>query len=386
MNTFGMKVSCACFVEYDSVEDLKEIFSVRIHDLPQPVFHIGGGSNLLFTKDFPGTIFHSNLKFIIGDVSRHVIPSVAEGSADRPVKQISPLRLSGFGRNDNSNIFSGTHSDIVAGAVQVEVGSGVIFDDFCAWAAERNLWGPENLSLIPGETGAAAVQNIGAYGVEVKDIISKVNCFDVITGNVVTFNAKECHYAYRDSIFKDTAKGRYIVTSVVFSLSPEPMPRLDYGHIRAAVEEALECPVEEAGERLVPAFIRKTIIEIRKAKLPDPAETGSAGSFFKNPVVPRSAYDKVVNIALSEFGEDCKVPHYDTWSGFVKIPAAWLIEHCGWKGYAEGNVGVYEKQPLVLVNRTGQATPQEIIALEQKIIRSVKDRFDIDLHPEVEHI
>lgn len=348
MNTFGMKVSCACFVEYDSIDDLKEIFSSRIHALPQPVFHIGGGSNLLFTKDFPGTVFHSGIRFI------DAIPGAAGGTAES--------------------------------IVEVEAGAGVIFDDFCAWAAEQELWGAENLSLIPGEVGAAAVQNIGAYGVEVKDIISRVNCFDVITGNVVTFTAKECRYAYRDSIFKDTAKGRYIVTSVVFSLSRVKNPRLDYGHIRAAVEDALGGSVDNAGERLTSAFVRNVIIGIRESKLPDPAKLGSAGSFFKNPVVPRSAYEKVVHIAASEFGEDCRVPHYDTWSGFVKIPAAWLIEHCGWKGHAEGNAGVYEKQPLVLVNLTGNATPQEIISLEQKIIRSVRDKFDIDLHPEVEHI
>lgn len=348
MNTFRMKVSCACLVEYDSIDDLKEIFSSRIHNLPQPVFHIGGGSNLLFTKDFPGTVFHSGIRFI--------------------------------------DVFQGAAGGTAENIVEVEAGAGVIFDDFCAWTAEHGLWGAENLSLIPGEVGAAAVQNIGAYGVEVKDIISRVNCFDVITGNVVTFTAKECRYAYRDSIFKDTAKGRYIVTSVVFSLSRVKNPRLDYGHIRAAVEDALGSSVDNAGERLTPAFVRNIIIGIRESKLPDPARLGSAGSFFKNPVVPRSAYEKVVHIAASESGGDCRVPHYDTWSGFVKIPAAWLIEHCGWKGHAEGNAGVYEKQPLVLVNLTGNATPQEIIGLEQKIIRSVKDKFDIDLHPEVEHI
>lgn len=345
MNTFGMKVSCACFVEYDNVDDLREIFTEHIHDLPQPMLHIGGGSNLLFTGDFHGTVFHSNLCFI--------------------------------------SVVGQTGDD---GPVSVEVGAGVIFDDFCAWAAEHGLWGTENLSLIPGEVGASAVQNIGAYGVEVKDVISKVNCFDAVTGKVVTFDVKECRYAYRDSIFKDNAKGRYIVTSVVYRLDRKPAPRLDYGHIRTAVEEALGCPVGEAGERLTPSFVRELIISVRKTKLPDPAELGSAGSFFKNPVVPKSSYDKVVRIARHEFGEECRVPHYDTGSGFVKIPAAWLIEHCGWKGYREGNVAVYDRQPLVLVNMTGKAVPGEVIALENKIIKSVKDKFDIELHPEVEHI
>lgn len=358
MNTFGMKVSCACFVEYDSINDLNEIFGTLIHKLPQPMFHIGRGSNLLFTKDFQGTVLHSNLRFIAvcGKDSGYKSEHAANPCPDN------------------------------AQQVPVEVGAGIIFDDFCEWASQQNLWGTENLSLIPGEVGAAAVQNIGAYGVEAKDIIAAVNCFDMATCKTATLDVKECRYAYRDSIFKNAAKGRYIVTSVVFRLSREKTPQLGYGHIHTAIEEALGCPIDKAGEKLTPALIRKTIINIRESKLPDPAKIGSAGSFFKNPVVPRSTYSKIVRIASIESGYDCKVPHYDVEPGLVKIPAAWLIEHCGWKGHIDGNAGVYEKQPLVLVNLTGLASPLEIIALEQKIIRSVKEKYGIELHPEVEHL
>ena len=344
MNTFGMKVSCACFVEYDSQEQLKEIFClenggspVSVPVFPQPFLHIGGGSNLLFTRDFPGTVFHSEISFI--------------------------------------NVLYSSENEVT-----VEAGAGVIWDDFCAWCAEHSLWGPENLSGIPGEVGAAAVQNIGAYGVEVCDIISEVRCFDTLTGVSRVFGVAECHYGYRDSLFKDAAKGRYIVTSVVFHLSVASGPRLDYGHVRSAVESA------GSSGTITPGLVRKTVVEIRDSKLPSPSVMGSAGSFFKNPVVPKSDYDRVANYAKAHYGNEYMVPHYDAGSGFVKIPAAWLIDHCGWKGYREGNVAVYEKQPLVIVNFTGEASPDEVVALENKIMASVKEKFGIVLHPEVEHI
>ena len=384
-NTFGMRVKAACVVEYDSIGDLETIRGMLSPDadmsgpvpgsddpeaqerpdrkLPAPVLHIGGGSNLLFTRDFPGTLLHSRIKFI--------------------------------------RISDDSHKD---GDVTVEAGAGTVFDDFCAWAAEKGLWGVENLSHIPGETGAAAVQNIGAYGVEIKDVIDKVHCYDMVLGRTVSFNADECGYGYRDSLFKRDRKGRYIVTSVTFRLSAEPRPVLGYGHIRSAVESALRDRGAQAGSApagsaiqdgreagnafpgLTPAIIRDVITGIRKEKLPEPAELGSAGSFFKNPVVPKSDYDRVASIAALYLGAGCKVPHFDMGSGFVKIPAAWLIEQCGWKGYREGNVGVYDRQPLVIINATGKATPDEVIALEDKIVSSVHSRFGITLTPEVEHI
>ena len=340
MNTFGMKVKARCFMEYDSVADLVDI---EFEELARPVLHIGGGSNLLFTDDFKGTILHSKINFI------EILEEVHRGDPHEP------------------------------SVVLVSVGAGVVFDDFCAWAAKEGLWGVENLSYIPGEVGASAVQNIGAYGVEVKDVIHKVYCYDTIEEEFVSFGVEECEYGYRDSIFKDPeVKGRYIVTHVVFALSRTPQPRLEYGHLKAAVESA--------GSELTAALIRKVIIKIRKEKLPEPSVMGSAGSFFKNPVISAEHFSRIEAAAKSERGAEYKVPHYDMSDGMVKVPAAWMIEQCGWKGRRSGGAAVYDKQPLVIVNYTGDAYPEEIIGLERRIIASVKAKFDIDLHPEVEHI
>jgi UDP-N-acetylmuramate dehydrogenase len=237
----------------------------------------------------------------------------------------------------------------------------------------------ENLSYIPGEVGASAVQNIGAYGVEVKDVIRTVYCYDTVEEEFVSFDVSECGYGYRDSIFKDPEiKGRYVVTHVVFALSREPMPRLEYGHLREAVEAA--------GAMLTPELIRKVIIKIRKEKLPEPSVMGSAGSFFKNPVISAEHFQKIESAAKAEFGAEYKVPHYDLPDGMVKVPAAWMIEQCGWKGRRSGGAAVWEKQPLVIVNYTGEAYPEEIVGLEKRIVASVKAKFGVDLHPEVDHI
>ena len=329
MNTFGMKVKARCFIEYDSVADLVDI---EFEELARPVLHIGGGSNLLFTDDFKGTVLHSKINFI----------------------------------------------EILDNGL-VSVGAGVVFDDFCAWAAKEGLWGVENLSYIPGEVGASAVQNIGAYGVEVKDVIRTVYCYDTVEEEFVSFDVSECGYGYRDSIFKDPEiKGRYVVTHVVFALSRELMPRLEYGHLREAVEAA--------GAMLTPELIRKVIIKIRKEKLPEPSVMGSAGSFFKNPVISAEHFQKIESAAKAEFGAEYKAPHYDLPDGMVKVPAAWMIEQCGWKGRRSGGAAVWEKQPLVIVNYTGEAYPEEIVGLEKRIVASVKAKFGVDLHPEVDHI
>ncbi len=376
MNTFGMKVKARCFIEYDSVADLVDI---EFEELARPVLHIGGGSNLLFTDDFKGTVLHSKVDFI---------EIIDEGQE-----------------------------------VLVSVGAGVVFDDFCAWAAKEGLWGVENLSYIPGEVGASAVQNIGAYGVEVKDVIRRVYCYDTVDEEFVNFGVEECGYGYRDSVFKDPeVKGRYIVTHVVFALSRDPMPRLDYGHLKEAVIEAvaradaasLSCeprprklghPLAGGGTSLpsdaasacaaglntnpdlvTPALIRKVIIKIRKEKLPEPSVMGSAGSFFKNPVISVADFQRIETEAKAELGADYKVPHYDLPDGAVKVPAAWMIEQCGWKGRRSGGAAVWEKQPLVIVNYTGEAFPEEIVGLEKRIIASVRAKFGVELHPEVEHI
>jgi UDP-N-acetylmuramate dehydrogenase len=343
MNTFGMKVKARCFMEYDSVADLVDI---EFEELARPVLHIGGGSNLLFTDDFKGTVLHSRIDFI---------EILDEG-------QMS------FGASDQ---------------VLVSVGAGVVFDDFCDWAAKEGLWGVENLSYIPGEVGASAVQNIGAYGVEVKDVIRKVYCYDTVEEEFVNFDVEDCEYGYRDSAFKDPElKGRYIVTHVVFALSREPQPKLDYGHLKASVEEA----VAATGKPMSPALIRKVIIRIRKEKLPEPSVMGSAGSFFKNPVISAEHFARIEAAAKAEHGPEVKVPHYDLPDGTVKVPAAWMIEQCGWKGRRSGGAAVYDKQPLVIVNYTGEAYPEEIVGLEKRVIASVRQKFDVELHPEVEHI
>ena len=194
------------------------------------------------------------------------------------------------------------------------------------------------------------------------------------------FSVEECGYGYRDSIFKNLEiKGRYIVTHVVFALSREPKPMLDYGHLKDAVTSA-------GDDSLSPAMIRNVIIRIRKEKLPEPSVMGSAGSFFKNPVISAGHFARIEAAAKAEHGADFKVPHYDLPDGMVKIPAAWMIEQCGWKGRRSGGAAVYDKQPLVIVNYTGDAYPEEIVGLEKRIIASVQQKFDIELHPEVEHI
>lgn len=364
-NTFGMKVRAAAYAEWESEDALREL--LKDSSLPRPFLFVGAGSNLLFTGDFPGTVFHSVMK---------------------DIKLLSS-------------------EDVCSdGAVMVEAGAGVVFDDFCEWAAERGLWGIENLSHIPGEVGASAVQNVGAYGVEAKDVIERVNCIELSTGKTIVLANSDCGYGYRASNFKTKWKGQYVITSVVFRLRSVPQPRLDYGHLRTAVEEHLakkaslisgDCPEDSAikngdvaGE-ITPSVIREVVTAIRREKLPEPEELGSAGSFFKNPVIPQSHYEKILSDYRAAAGPEAKVPHYivgqpDGSAPMIKIPAAWMIEQCGWKGKTLGNVASYAKQPLVIVNLTGKATPQEVIALENAIIASVRDRFAIELHPEVEHI
>ena len=428
MNTFGMKVKARCFIEYDSVADLVDI---EFEELARPVLHIGGGSNLLFTDDFKGTVLHSKIDFIEILDKCHSIPEApAFAGSGTPYPGVGKCLL-----HTNGTLSADFKP---SNEVMVSVGAGVVFDDFCAWAAKEGLWGVENLSYIPGEVGASAVQNIGAYGVEVKDVIRRVYCYDTVEEEFVSFGVEECEYGYRDSVFKDPeVKGRYIVTHVVFALSREPRPRLEYGHLKEAVSaslsgdpriepSALTHPLAgggmspesnaETASRLTPMMVRKVIIKIRKEKLPEPSVVGSAGSFFKNPVISREHFERIEAAAKAEFGPDYKVPHYiietepspchpepspchpepsschpersegSSPEQLIKIPAAWMIEQCGWKGRRSGGAAVWEKQPLVIVNYTGEAYPEEIVGLEKRIIASVKAKFGVELHPEVEHI
>ncbi len=335
-NTFRMRVRCALYVDVTSEEDLLQM---DWSALPQPVFVMGGGSNLLFTGDFPGTVLHVGISF-------------------RSVE-----------RKDG-------------GEVLVTCGAGVVFDDFCAWAAAEGLWGPENLSLIPGECGASAVQNIGAYGVEAKDILCGIRAYDRQEGRLVEIDPAACAYGYRSSLFKSAWKGRYVITSVSYRLQTHPRPQLDYGGVRKALEGRYpDCP--EAA--LTPRQIRDTVVAIREQKLPDPAVTGSAGSFFCNPVIPREHFARIVDIARAQHGPEYNVPHYEV-GGQVKVPAAWMIDQCGFKGRRRGGAQVCPTQPLVLINASGEASPQDVIGLEEEIISAVAQTYGITLHPEVEHI
>ena len=335
-NTFGMNVSCRLYVEITDPADLP---ALNFEALPQPVFILGGGSNLLFTQDFPGTVLHLANRGIEADAEQ----------------------------------------------TRVRVAAGTVFDDFCAWAAAEGLWGPENLSLIPGEAGASAVQNIGAYGVEVKDIIDTVHAFDRAKRRFVDIPGSACGYGYRTSHFKTGWKGRYCVTAVTFRLSRSPKPVLDYGGLRKVLEAEQPGSTGPDGAGLTPQRVRDTVIGIRQKKLPDPAVLGSAGSFFCNPVIEKAHFRRIEALAREEHGADYAVPHYEV-GDQVKVPAAWMIDTCGFKGVREGGAQVYPGQPLVIVNATGHATPEEILALERRIVAAVKGKYGIELHPEVEHI
>ena len=337
-NTFGMKVSCRLYLEITSEEDL---LSIDFASLPSPLLVMGGGSNLLFTGDFPGTVLHVSIEGM-----------ECQEEAD--------------------------------GSVRVTAGAGTVFDDLCAWACRKGLWGPENLSLIPGEVGASAVQNIGAYGVEAGDIIDSIRAYDIASGRFVTIGVADCAYGYRTSNFKTIWKGRYIITEVTFRFSSVPTPRLDYGGVRKALEEAFPGSTGE-GYPLTPGMVRDTVISIRERKLPDPRVTGSAGSFFCNPVIGREHFERIVSETRKEKGEDYNVPHYEL-GDRIKVPAAWMIEQCGFKGKMEGGAQVYPGQPLVIVNASGDATPGDVLSLESRIIGAVKERYGVELHPEVEHV
>ena len=317
-NTFGMDVKAKRFVEYDNEEELKAL----IPTLSGEVLHMGGGSNLLFKGDFEGTVLHSAIKGI----------EVVDESAESAL---------------------------------VRVGAGEVWDDFVAWAVERGLGGVENLSLIPGEVGASAVQNIGAYGVEAKDVIALVEAIDLSNGQRRVFGTEECNYAYRQSIFKNALKGKYAITYVTYRLQKQPVLKLDYGNIRAVLGGNGQHTISD---------VRQAIIDIRNAKLPDPKVQGNAGSFFMNPVVSREKF-------LSIQKDYPQMPFYEV-EGGVKIPAGWMIDQCGWKGKSLGRAGVHDKQALVLVN-LGGATSDEIITLCNTICKDVKEKFGIDIHPEV---
>ena len=387
-NTFRMKVYCRTFIEYDSEDDLQELVPAL---LPSPDEHIGGSSDSIGQRgDYRGLSPEND----IGggsDSIRNTARLKHIGSGSDSIRNTARLKHIGGGSNLLfTGDFPGTvlhsairHIDVISDSddeVLVRVGAGVEFDKLCEWAAGRGLWGPENLSHIPGEAGAAAVQNIGAYGVEAKDIIREVRAFDLVSRRFLTFSVEECNYGYRDSFFKSPeGKDRYIITGIVFAFRRNGSPILEYGNLRETLLSRCPCPT--------PSDVRETIISIRRTKLPEVGEVGSAGSFFKNPVVSREVFGNVVRVSGRD---EASVPHYPVpgpgGEPWVKIPAAWLIDQCGWKGAVRGGAGVWPSQPLVIINASGDASPEEILALEECIRMSVSDRFGIVLSPEVEHI
>jgi len=354
LNTFALKACAAKYIRYDASQDL---LGVDWDNIPKPVLPIGQGSNLLFTGDFPGTLLHSQIEGI------HVLEERCVGD----------------------DVF-------------VHVGSGVVWDELCAWAARKGFWGVENLSCIPGTVGAAPVQNVGAYGVEAADIIDSVECFDIQSRKFVVLTPGECEWGYRDSFFKHN-RGRFVVTAVVFHFRVDFSPRLEYGHLREEVERNAElCYASSDPYRSVleprfgvelpvnPQLVRDTVKIIREGKLPNPKKVGSAGSFFKNPVVGADIYEKALNIVRSSRGASAQIPHYDLPDGSVKIPAAFLIDYCGLKEAKVGGAALWQSQPLVIVNAKGKATAEDILALEKIIVDKVADIFGITLVPEVDHI
>lgn len=322
-NTFGMDVKCRRFIEFDTEDEVSRVVS-GLTEADRPLLVIGGGSNILFTKDFEGTVLHSAIR--------------------------------------------GRHAVRMEGSVFLRCGSGEKWDDIVKLCVDNGLYGAENLSLIPGDVGASAVQNIGAYGVEAKDLIYKVEAIDIETGVKREFTNDECEYSYRWSKFKGEWKNRYVITYVTYKLSDIFVPHLQYGNILAELEKkGIKTPTVSQ--------MRNVVIEIRKAKLPDPEVEGNAGSFFTNPIVDNSKYEQLVG----EFGT---VPHYQVGQDKVKIPAGWMIERCGWKGKTLGKAGVHSKQALVLVNKGG-ANGQDIVKLCNAIRKDVKDKFGIEINPEV---
>ena len=387
-NTFRMKVYCRTFIEYDSEDDLQELVPAL---LPSPDEHLGGGSDSIGQRgDYRGLSPENDIGGGSDSIGK-MAPLKHIGGGSNPIRNTARLKHIGEGSNLLfTGDFPGTvlhsairHIDVISDSddeVLVRVGAGVEFDKLCEWAAGRSLWGPENLSHIPGEAGAAAVQNIGAYGGEAKDLIREVRAFDLVSRKFLTFSVEECNYGYRDSFFKSPeGKDRYIITGIVFAFRRNGSPILEYGNLRETLLSRCPCPT--------PSDVRETIISIRRTKLPEVGEVGSAGSFFKNPVVSREVFDNVVRVSGRD---EASVPHYPVpvpgGEPWVKIPAAWLIDQCGWKGAVRGGAGVWPSQPLVIINASGDASPEEILALEECIRMSVSDRFGIVLSPEVEHI
>jgi len=323
LTTFGTEAMADFFVSIDSLQDVHELVNV------QKDYHLlvlGGGSNLLFTQDFHGCVIKNNIKGIekIAEDDEHVC---------------------------------------------LKIGAGEIWDELVAYCVKKGWAGVENLSLIPGTVGAAPIQNIGAYGVELKEVFECLEAVNLFTGETKIYQKSDCEFGYRQSVFKKEAfKGQYIITHVTLKLNKRPSFKTTYG----AIQQKLD---EKGITELSIAAIRSVVCEIRQSKLPDPAKIGNAGSFFKNPELSLEAFEHLKQIAPD-------VPNYPVNPTTVKVPAGWLIEQCGWKGKTFGSYGVYDKQALVLVSY-GEKEGEKIKKLAYDIKKSVWDRFSVHIAPEV---
>ncbi|POY35715.1 UDP-N-acetylenolpyruvoylglucosamine reductase [Solitalea longa] len=323
LNTFGVDAYANSFVEISHPDQLVNLFSNK-DVVNQPLLFLGGGSNMLFTRDFNGLVIKMSIK----------------GIQDR----------------------------VEGDEVFVKAGAGVVWNDLVNYCVDNGYSGIENLSLIPGSVGASPIQNIGAYGVELKDVFYSLEAFEISSCTIKSFNKQECEFGYRESIFKGKAKGQYIVTSVTLQLSKTSNLNTSYGAIEAElVARGIENPTIND--------VSKVVSHIRVSKLPDPSTIGNAGSFFKNPIISSAEFETVKQ-------KHADVVNYPTANGSVKLAAGYLIEQCGWKGMVVGNTGTWKNQALVLVNHGG-ASGQEIFDFSEVIIQSVKEKFGVSLEREV---
>lgn len=321
-NTFGINVKARFFSPFSTTEQLIEL---RAQNSELRTFILGGGSNILFTKDFDGLVLKNEI---------------------RGIQKI---------KEDNEKIY-------------VRVGAGENWHQFVLGCIKNNWAGVENLSLIPGNVGASPMQNIGAYGVEIKEVFHELKAFHLQERVKYTFGLKDCRFGYRDSVFKNNYKDQFVITEVTYELNKIPKYNTSYGAIQQELERM-------GVTELSIGAVSQAVINIRTSKLPDPAVIGNAGSFFKNPTVSKQQFEKL----KSEFPN---IVGYNNDDNTVKLAAAWLIEQCGWKGYRKGDAGCHEKQALVLVNY-GNAAGKEIYDLSEEILQSVKEKFDVELEREV---
>jgi UDP-N-acetylmuramate dehydrogenase len=320
-NTFDINATAKEFSVFRSVDELDELIR---QPRKKHFMILGGGSNILFTKDYNGYVLKNEIEGI------EIV------------------------REDENHVY-------------VKAGAGENWHQFVMFCIERDLAGVENLSLIPGNVGASPMQNIGAYGVEIKDVFHDLEAYHLKSKKVVTFLHSDCKFGYRDSVFKNKRKGEYVILNVTYRLNKVPHYNTSYG--------AIESELQRMNKGVSIQTISQAVINIRTSKLPDPAKIGNAGSFFKNPSIRAKQFDRLKK-------QHPDVPAYPQGNGMVKIAAGWLIEQCGWKGYRKGDAGVHEKQALVLVNH-GNASGREIFELSEQIRKSVVKKFRIELEREV---